>query len=104
MRVDRMLRPFLQMFSAFLQQKDASEVVVLTQNEQDKREVILEMIQGLPYRTLVLNAGGEANKTDFVKTLKDLIPSPGYYAIFAKGSNMNAIFEKVYLMKGEFVI
>ncbi|XP_073830096.1 ionotropic receptor 8a [Musca autumnalis] len=97
LRVDRILRPFLQMFTAFLQQKDATEVVMLVQNEQDKREAIQEMIHGFPFRTLILNAGGgsDANKTDFVKILRDLRPSPGYYGIFAKGSNMNTIFDKI---------
>ncbi|XP_019892403.2 glutamate receptor ionotropic, kainate 1 [Musca domestica] len=94
MKVDRILRPFMQMFSAFLQQKDATEVVMLLQNERDKREAIEEMIRGLPFRTLILNAG-DGNRTDFVTILRDLRPSPGYYGIFAKGSNMNSIFDKI---------
>ncbi|XP_075156259.1 ionotropic receptor 8a isoform X2 [Haematobia irritans] len=94
MRVDHMLKPFLQMFVAFMKQKDATEVVIVVQNEQDKREVIQQMVQGFPIRTLVLNAG-DSNKTDVVKIIRNLRPSPGYYAIFAKGSNMNTIFEKI---------
>ncbi|XP_061390133.1 uncharacterized protein LOC133325374 [Musca vetustissima] len=94
MKVERILRPFLQMFSAFLREKDATEVVMLLQNEQDRREAMEEIIRGLPFRTLILNAG-DGNKTDFVNVLRNLRPSPGYYAIFAKGSNMNSIFDKI---------
>ncbi|XP_013108762.2 ionotropic receptor 25a [Stomoxys calcitrans] len=95
LKVDNILKPFLQMFANFLHQKNGVEVVIMTQNEQDKREVIQEMIDGFRLRTLVLNAG-ESNQTDFVKAIKDLRPSPGYYAIFAKGSNMNTIFDKLF--------
>lgn len=93
LRVDRMLKPFLQVFGEFLIQKSGNDVVLILQNEQDRIEALLQVVEGFPFRTLLLNAGD--NNVDFVQIIKDLRPSPSYYAIFAKGSNMNTIYEKV---------
>lgn len=88
-----MLKPFLQSFSEFLKQKSGNDVVLLLQNEQDRMEALLQVVEGLPFRTLIINAGD--NNSNFVKRLKDLRPSPSYYAVLAGGSNMNTIYEKV---------
>lgn len=91
-----MLKPFMQVFSEFLIQKGANDVVIILQNEQDHVEALLEVVEGFPIRTLLLNAGD--SNSNFVKRLQDVRPSPSYYAIFAKGTNMNTIYEKVILV------
>lgn len=88
-----MLKPFLNAFSEFLTQKGGNDVVLILQNEQDRMEALLQVIEGFPFRTLIMNAGD--TEGDFVQRLIGLRPSPSYYAIFAKGSNMNTIYEKV---------
>ncbi|XP_037823012.1 glutamate receptor 1 [Lucilia sericata] len=93
LRVDRMLKPFLHVFSEFLQQKGGNDVVLITQNEQDRTEALLQVVEGYPFRTLIMNAAD--SNVDIVQRLKDLRPSPSYYAIFAKGTNMNTIYEKL---------
>ncbi|KNC31398.1 hypothetical protein FF38_07217 [Lucilia cuprina] len=93
LRVDRMLKPFLHVFSEFLQQKGGNDVVLITQNEQDRIEALLQVVEGYPFRTLIMNAAD--SNVDIVQRLKDLRPSPSYYAIFAKGTNMNTIYEKL---------
>uniref|UniRef100_A0A1B0AQH3 Ionotropic glutamate receptor C-terminal domain-containing protein n=1 Tax=Glossina palpalis gambiensis TaxID=67801 RepID=A0A1B0AQH3_9MUSC len=92
LRVDRLLRPFLQIFAEFLKHKNANDVVIILQNERDEMEALLQITEGYPFRTLLLNGG---SGTDFLKRLRDLRPSPSYYGIFAGGTNMNAIFEKI---------
>ncbi|XP_065363023.1 ionotropic receptor 25a [Calliphora vicina] len=93
LRVDRMLKPFLHAFSEFLIQKGGNDVVLILQNEQDRMEALLQVVEGYPFRTLIMNAAD--NDVDIVQRLKDLRPSPSYYAIFAKGTNMNTIYEKL---------
>uniref|UniRef100_A0A1A9UEK8 Ionotropic glutamate receptor C-terminal domain-containing protein n=1 Tax=Glossina austeni TaxID=7395 RepID=A0A1A9UEK8_GLOAU len=80
LRVDRLLRPFLQIFAEFLKHKNANDVVIILQNERDEMEALLQITEGYPFRTLLLNAG---NGMDFLKRLRDLRPSPSYYGIFA---------------------
>lgn len=86
------MRPFLQIFAEFLKHKDANDVVIILQNERDEMEALLQITEGYPFRTLLLNGG---NGMDFLKRLRDLRPRPSYYGIFAGGTNMNSIFEKV---------
>ncbi|KAM7348105.1 ionotropic receptor 8a [Cochliomyia hominivorax] len=99
LRVDRMLKPFLHVFSEFLTQKGGNDAVLILQNEQDRMEALLQIIEGLPFRALIINAADDS--ADFVQRLNELRPSPSYYAIFAKGSNMNTIYEK--LAKGNAI-
>ncbi|XP_037938238.1 ionotropic receptor 25a isoform X2 [Teleopsis dalmanni] len=92
LRVDRLLSPFLQLFAEFLHQKGGNDVVLIFQNEQDKYEALLHIVDGYRFRTLLLNAGDD---NEFVQRIERLRPSPSYYAIFARGTNMNNIFEKI---------
>ncbi|XP_033150369.1 LOW QUALITY PROTEIN: ionotropic receptor 25a [Drosophila busckii] len=81
------------MFGVFMRQKRANNVAMIFQNPRDLREAVHHLLQGYVFRTLLLDASSK--EVDFVERLAALRPSPTYYAIFARGSAMNNIFERV---------
>ncbi|KAH8303954.1 hypothetical protein KR044_005605, partial [Drosophila immigrans] len=93
-RLDRILRPFLDMFGDFMLQKHANNVAMIFQNSRDATEATLQLLDGYPFRTLILDASSDSQE-DFAKRLSSLLPPPTYYAMFARGSAMNGIFERV---------
>ncbi|XP_034670345.1 uncharacterized protein LOC117902874 [Drosophila subobscura] len=94
-RLERMLRPFLEMFGAFMRQKRANNVAMVFQNARDAEEAMQQMIIGYPFRTLILDASASDNpRGDFVQRIKALRPTPNYVAMFARGAAMNSLFDK----------
>ncbi|EDW00137.1 ionotropic receptor 25a [Drosophila grimshawi] len=93
-RLDRMMRPFLTMFSDFMRLKRANNVAMIFQSDRDTMEAMLQLQDGYPFRTLIINAS-DAQPIDFAERLLALRPPPTYYAIFARGAAMNGIFELV---------
>ncbi|XP_060664083.1 ionotropic receptor 25a [Drosophila nasuta] len=92
-RVGRIMRPFLEMFGDFMRQKRANNVAMIFQNARDTSEAMQQLLDGYPFRTLILDASSSSE--DFVRRLSLLRPPPTYYAMFARGSSMNGIFERV---------
>ncbi|XP_053946392.1 glutamate receptor ionotropic, kainate 2 [Anastrepha ludens] len=92
LRVERMLTPYLKMFSQFIMQKSGHECIMIFENSRDTEEAIIQIIEGYHFRTLVLNAFDER---DFVQRVRQLRPTPSCYALFAGGTAMNTIFEKI---------
>ncbi|XP_002133910.2 uncharacterized protein Ir8a [Drosophila pseudoobscura] len=94
-RMERMLRPFLEMLGAFMRQKRANNVAMVFQNSRDAEEAMQQMIIGYPFRTLILDASASDNpRGDFVQRIRDLRPTPNYVAMFARGAAMNGLFDK----------
>ncbi|KAH8386835.1 hypothetical protein KR093_002841, partial [Drosophila rubida] len=91
-RLDTILRPFLDMFGDFMRQKRANNVAMIFQSTRDATEAMQQLLDGYPFRTLILDASGNE---DFVQRLSSLRPPPTYYAMFARGSSMNSIYERV---------
>lgn len=92
LKVEKQIKPFLQVFSEYLQEKLANDVVLILQNKYFVTETFFQLMDGLPFRVLILNG---KNRLDTVKRLKNLRPLPSYYGIFANGDQMNYIFEEV---------
>ncbi|XP_022208624.2 uncharacterized protein LOC111065005 [Drosophila obscura] len=94
-RLERMLRPFLEMLGAFMRQKRANNVAMVFQNARDAEEAMQQMIIGYPFRTLILDASSSDNpRGDFVQRIRGLRPTPNYVALFARGAAMNALFDR----------
>lgn len=91
-KVERQMKPFLQVFGDYLQEKLANDVVLILQNNYLMAETFYELVEGFPFRVLLLNG---KNRQDTVKRIKNLRPLPSYYGIFANGEQMNYIFEEV---------
>ncbi|KAH8272725.1 hypothetical protein KR026_006521, partial [Drosophila bipectinata] len=94
-RLERILRPFLEMFGDFMRQKRANNVAMVFMNARDAGEATHQMLFGYPFRTLILDASQDDPGQDFVERIRALRPSPAYVGLFARGGAMNAIFEKV---------
>ncbi|KAM8720711.1 hypothetical protein ACLKA7_006707 [Drosophila subpalustris] len=97
-RLDRILRPFLDMFGDFMRLKRANNVAMIFQNPRDTMEAMKHLVGGYPFRTLILD-GSKLDTDDFVQRLAVLRPSPTYFAIFARASPMNGLFERVQMGK-----
>lgn len=93
-RLERILRPFLDMFADFMQQKRANNVAMIFYNARDTMEAMQHLLAGYSFRTMLLDASNTQPES-FVQRLQVLRPMPTYYAIFARGSAMNEIFESV---------
>nr|QKN21273.1 ionotropic receptor [Bactrocera dorsalis] len=93
LRVDRMLAPYFKMFSEFVLQKSGHECIMIFQNARDTEEAIIQIVEGYPFRSLIMNAFD--NKQDFIKRLRKIRPMPSCYAIFADGTAMNSIFDRI---------
>ncbi|KAH8235493.1 hypothetical protein KR032_001672, partial [Drosophila birchii] len=94
-RLERILRPFLDMFGDFMSQKRANNVVMVFMNARDMSEAMQQMLIGYPFRTIILDASAPDPGQNFVQRIHALRPSPTYIALFARGAAMNGIFEKV---------
>ncbi|XP_046867079.1 glutamate receptor ionotropic, kainate 2 [Drosophila willistoni] len=92
LRLERILRPFLEMFGDFMRQKRANNVAMIFSNQRDMAEAVQQMTEGFPFRTLLMDASQDKN---FAERLQSLRPSPNYVAMFARGSAMNGLFEQV---------
>ncbi|XP_004536655.1 glutamate [NMDA] receptor subunit 1 [Ceratitis capitata] len=92
LRVERIMAPYLKMFSQFVLEKSGHECIMIFQNEKETEEAIIQVIEGFSFRTLVLHAFDES---DFVQKIRQLRPAPTCYAIFAGGTAMNNIFERI---------
>lgn len=93
-RLERILRPFLDMFADFMQQKRANNVAMVFHNARDTMEALQHLLAGYPFRVMLLDASN-AQPESFVQRLHALRPMPTYYAMFARGSAMNELFESV---------
>lgn len=93
-RLERVMRPFLDMFGDFMRQKRANNVAMIFQNARDTMEAMKQLMAGYPFRTLILDAS-DTQSEDFVTRITSLRPPPTYYAMFARGSAMNGLFERV---------
>lgn len=93
-RLERMLRPFLEMFADYMQQKRANNVAMIFYNARDTMEAVQHLLAGYPFRTMLLDASN-TQPENFVERLHRLRPMPTYYAMFARGSAMNELFESV---------
>ncbi|KAH8418908.1 hypothetical protein KR222_003807, partial [Zaprionus bogoriensis] len=93
-RLERIMRPFLEMFADFMRQKRSNNVAMIFHNERDTMEAIKQLLDGYPFRTILLDASNTQSE-DFVQRLHVLRPSPTYYALFARGSPMNGLFERI---------
>ncbi|XP_034483248.1 uncharacterized protein LOC117788566 [Drosophila innubila] len=93
-RLDRILRPFLDMFGDYMRLKRANNVAMIFQNARDTMEAMKHLIGGYPFRTLILD-GSKLDTDDFVQRLTMLRPAPTYFAMFARASPMNGLFERV---------
>lgn len=91
-KVEKQIKPFLQVFSEYLEEKLANDVVLILQNKYLMTEAFFQLMDGFPFRVLLLNG---KNRVDTVKRLKNLRPLPSYYGIFAVAEQMNYIFEEV---------
>lgn len=86
------MKPFLHVFGEYLKERQGNDVVLVLQNEYDAKETLLQLIEGYPFRVLILNG---RNRAETVKRIRNLRPLPSYYGIFANTDQMNAIFEEV---------
>lgn len=93
-RLERILRPFLDMFADFMQQKRANNVAMIFHNARDTMEALQQLLTGYPFRVMLLDASS-TQPEHFVQRLRVLRPMPTYYAMFARGSAMNELFESV---------
>lgn len=93
-RLERILRPFLDMFADFMQQKRANNVAMIFYNTRDTMEALQHLLVGYPFRVMLLDAS-ITQPENFVQRLHGLRPMPTYYALFARGSAMNELFESV---------
>lgn len=94
-RLERILRPFLEMFGDFMRQKRANNVAMVFMNARDAGEATHQMLIGYPFRTLILDASQDDPGQDFLERIRTLRPSPAYVGLFARGGAMNGIFERV---------
>ncbi|KAH8274226.1 hypothetical protein KR018_009078, partial [Drosophila ironensis] len=94
-RVERIIRPFLDMFSEFMRKKRANNVAMVFMNARDASEAMQQMLTGYAFRTLVLDASQTDPGQDFVERIRALRPTPTYVALFARGAAMNGLFERV---------
>lgn len=92
-RVDLSVNPFLRSLSEFLLHKGATDVVLVFENEQYSQEALHNIVQGFPFRTIIINANNKRN--DFIKRIQSLRPNPSYLALLASATKMNIIFKKV---------
>ncbi|XP_064555995.1 uncharacterized protein Ir8a [Drosophila montana] len=93
-RLERVMRPFLDMFGDFMRQKHANNVAMIFQSARDSMEAMKQLMAGYPFRTLILDAS-DTQSEDFVTRIHSLRPPPTYYAMFARGAAMNGLFERV---------
>ncbi|XP_017063976.1 glutamate receptor ionotropic, kainate 3 [Drosophila eugracilis] len=94
-RLERIMRPFLDMFGDFMRQKRANNVAMVFMNARDASEAMQQMLIGYPFRTLILDASQTDPGQNFLERIRLLRPAPTYLAIFARAAAMNGIFEKV---------
>nr|AOE48114.1 putative ionotropic receptor IR10 [Scaeva pyrastri] len=90
-RVDLIISPILKIFANFLKEKSANDVALIFENEQDTEEALFRVIQGYPFRVVLVNSA----ENDFIKRLKNLRPCPSYFAVLSRTENMNTIFENI---------
>lgn len=95
-RLERILRPFLDMFGDFMREKRANNVAMVFMNARDMSEAMQQMLIGYPFRTIIMDASASDPGQNFVERIHALRPTPTYVALFARGSAMNGIFEKVW--------
>ncbi|XP_017114553.1 uncharacterized protein LOC108137406 [Drosophila elegans] len=94
-RLERIMRPFLDMFGDFMRQKRANNVAMVFMNARDAGEAMQQMLVGYPFRTLILDASQTDPGQNFLERIRSLRPAPTYVALFARAAAMNGIFEKV---------
>ncbi|KAH8408870.1 hypothetical protein KR009_002908, partial [Drosophila setifemur] len=94
-RLERIMRPFLEMFADFMRQKRANNVAMVFMNARDTSEAMQQMLFGYPFRTLILDASQDEPGRDFAERIHSLRPPPAYVALFARGAAMNGLFERV---------
>jgi len=94
-RLERIMRPFLDMFSDFMRQKRANNVAMVFMNARDAGEAMQQMLIGYPFRTIILDASQTDPGQNFLDRIRSLRPPPTYVALFARAAAMNGIFDKV---------
>ncbi|XP_016937160.2 glutamate receptor ionotropic, kainate 3 isoform X1 [Drosophila suzukii] len=94
-RLERIMRPFLDMFGDFMRQKRANNVAMVFMNARDAGEAMQQMLIGYPFRTIILDASQTDPGQNFLDRIRSLRPPPTYVALFARAAAMNGIFDKV---------